>query len=99
VGKVEFIKDDDPKCVLCEYVITTLAQRIKNNATEEEIKEELDRVCERMPKSVTKKCEEFVAEYGDLVISYLIQEMDPVGLCTEIHLCKRAGDCFISVGF
>lgn len=27
-------KGDDPKCVLCEYVITTLAARIKDNATE-----------------------------------------------------------------
>jgi saposin len=79
---------DDPKCVLCEYVISTLALKIKDNSTEEEIKAEVEHICTYLPRTVTKKCEEFVDTYGDLIISYLAQQMDPEQICTELKLCK-----------
>lgn len=84
-------KGDDPKCVLCEYVITTLAARIKDNATEQEIKAELEQICTHLPKTVTKKCTTFVETYGDLILSYLVQEMDPQQVCQELRLCKAPG--------
>jgi len=89
VGEEEELKED-PKCVLCEYVITTIAERVKDNATEAEIKAEVLSICDHLPKTVRKNCRAFVTIYGDEVIQYLISEMNPSEICTELHLCKPA---------
>jgi len=88
---------EDPKCVLCEYVITTLADRIKDNATEAEIKAEVLSICDHLPKTVRKNCRAFVTIYGDEVIQYLISEMNPSEICTELHLCKPTPARLVSV--
>jgi hypothetical protein len=49
-------------------------------------------ICTKMPKTVRAKCKNFVDLYGDLLIQYLAQEMDPQQVCTELRLCSPEGD-------
>lgn len=55
---------------------------------QDEVKEALEKVCKRMPKSVRPDCTKFVDKYADLVISMLAQELDPDEVCRELKLCK-----------
>jgi saposin len=88
-GSAEEVNGEpDTKCVLCEYVISTLASKIKDNSTEEEIKSEVEQVCTYFPKTVRGNCRAFVEMYGDMIIQYLVEEMDPDAICTELKLCK-----------
>jgi saposin len=75
------------KCVICEFFVEQLLQRLGNNATEEEIKEEVEHACEYLPKTVRKPCENLVETYGDMIIQYLTNSADPQQLCTELGLC------------
>jgi len=73
---------------MCEFVITTLDQRLNDNATEEEIKEEVEHICTYLPKTVKDKCKAFVIMYGEQLIQYLSQEIDPVEICGKLGLCQ-----------
>ena len=45
-------------------------------------------MCVRLPGDLGAQCEAFVKEYGDLVLSLLVQELDPNNICTAIKLCS-----------
>lgn len=76
-------------CELCESVMTYLKKVLKDPKTEEEIKQALDEVCSILPQSLTKQCQDFVNEYTDLIISLLLQEMDPDEVCAAMGLCPK----------
>jgi len=74
-------------CVLCEFIMSQLDGMLKDNSTEEEIKDTVEHVCDYLPKTVRPQCRAFIEEYGDMVITYLAQSLDPQQICTEIKLC------------
>jgi hypothetical protein len=51
--ELEVQNGDDPKCVLCEYVIQMLAERIKDNATEVKKRKYLN-FCKELRKVLPK---------------------------------------------
>lgn len=54
---------------------------------QEEIRDTVEHVCQYLPKTVRPQCRAFVEEYGDMVITYLAQSLDPQQICTELKLC------------
>jgi len=88
ISQMDSVKDGSRKCVMCEFVITTLDSRLKDNATEEEIKEEVEHICSYLPQTVRGKCQTFVETYGEEIIQYLSQEIDPVDICGRLGLCQ-----------
>jgi len=78
-------------CTLCEFVMTQLDSMLKDNSTEEEIRDTVEHVCDYLPKTVKDQCRAFVEEYGDMVINYLSQSLDPKEICTELKLCDATG--------
>lgn len=80
------------QCVLCEYVITYIDQIIGDKHNEEEVKEALEKVCTRFPKSVRHKCTDFVDTYIDTIIDLITHEVSPKQICTELGLCHDSGD-------
>lgn len=75
-------------CVLCEFIMKELDDQVKDKTNEDEIKESLEKICKKMPKSVQADCDKFVDKYTDMVISVLAQELDPSEVCQELKLCK-----------
>jgi len=84
------IEKPNPACPLCEFVITRLDSMLQDNATEEEVKDTVEQICNYMPKTVKSQCREFIDEYGDTIIEYLIQELDPQEICTKLGLCGKS---------
>ena len=80
--------DDPNTCALCEFVITTLDKKLKDNRTEESIKEAMENVCAYMPKSVRKDCTKLVDAYADEIIEMLIAELSPEEVCAALKLCS-----------
>ncbi|XP_046741352.1 prosaposin isoform X2 [Diprion similis] len=74
-------------CALCEYVLHYLQQVITNPTTEEEVKEEIGKVCRKLPKTVQGNCNQFIDVYGDAIVAILAHEIDPSMLCPTLHLC------------
>nr|XP_001503814.1 prosaposin isoform X1 [Equus caballus]XP_008515940.1 PREDICTED: prosaposin isoform X1 [Equus przewalskii] len=90
---VEPIKKDlvqakaDVYCEVCELLVKEVVKLI-DNRTEEEILRTLDKVCSKLPKSLSEECQEVVDTYGSSILSLLLQEASPELVCRLIHLCS-----------
>lgn len=76
-------------CVVCEFILKEIDDQIKDKHNEDEIKTIVHGVCKHMPKSVRQDCDKFIEKYADLVISLLVQELDPDQVCQELKLCDK----------
>lgn len=77
----------DAECDLCKEVVQMVENQLKDKRTEDEIRNALDKVCSYLPSSVATRCQNFVNTYAELLISILIQEMDPSLVCAAINVC------------
>lgn len=85
-GEIE--AKDTPNCVLCEFVMKLLEERINKNVSEAEIEQLLSYVCDHaIPKSVRAQCTGFVANYGKIIASLIINQVSPKNVCKFIGLC------------
>jgi len=78
-------------CEVCEYVVKEVVKLIDNNRTEEEILHALDKVCSKLPTSLSEECQEVVDTYGASILSILLQEASPEIVCSMLHLCSSQG--------
>ncbi|XP_048578655.1 prosaposin isoform X2 [Nematostella vectensis] len=74
-------------CEVCTVVMSYLDDTLKENATEEEIKEALDKVCSYLPSSIKSECTALVDEYSDAIINAIVSGLQPEMVCAEIGLC------------
>ncbi|KAK3744542.1 hypothetical protein RRG08_056678 [Elysia crispata] len=79
--------DAGPQCVICEFVMNELDSILSNNATQEEIKQALENVCNFLPASVKQECDSFVAQYTPELIQLLLQ-VKPSQVCGYLGLCS-----------
>ncbi|XP_045697966.1 prosaposin isoform X1 [Phyllostomus hastatus] len=90
---VEPIKKDlvqakpEVTCELCEYVVKEIVKLIDSNKTEEEIIHAFDKICSKLPTSLSEECQEVVDTYGRSILSILLQEASPELVCNLLHLC------------
>ncbi|XP_076318043.1 prosaposin isoform X18 [Tachypleus tridentatus] len=75
------------QCTLCKQVMAYLDKELEDKPTEEAIKNALEKVCSILPQSLSKECDDFVKEYADLIITLLVQELDPNTVCDALKLC------------
>ena len=80
--------EDPNACALCEFVITMLDRKLKDNRTEESIKEALEGVCQRLPKGVQKDCVRLVDAYSEEIIEMLLADLQPDEVCVALKMCN-----------
>uniref|UniRef100_A0A023G3H6 Putative prosaposin n=1 Tax=Amblyomma triste TaxID=251400 RepID=A0A023G3H6_AMBTT len=83
-------KVSDDKCDLCMVVVKFVYDQIKDEKTEERIKQALDQVCSLLPDSLQQKCVNMVNTYYDMLVNLLLQELVPEQVCQELGLCSSA---------
>ncbi|XP_050459796.1 prosaposin isoform X1 [Cataglyphis hispanica] len=79
---------DDGVCTICEFAMQYIDKVIRKNKTRDEIEKAVHGVCNHLPKTVAKDCNQFVDEYADAVISILADDVSPKEACTLLGLCK-----------
>ncbi|XP_012523993.1 prosaposin [Monomorium pharaonis] len=79
---------DDSVCIICEFAMQYIDKTIGNNKTRAKIEKAVHGVCNYLPKTVAKECNEFVDEYADALISVLAEDVTPKEACTVLGLCK-----------
>lgn len=80
---------EDNKCILCEYVITTLDGMIEDKTNKKQIEDALESICSYLPGSIGKQCDTFVETYTDMIIDMLVKDVSPELICTNLGLCKK----------
>ncbi|XP_028169067.1 uncharacterized protein LOC114359035 isoform X2 [Ostrinia furnacalis] len=76
-------------CSFCQYFLHYLQVELSDSRTEDEIKEAVNKACDRLPKSIDGECRTFVTNYGPAVIALLVQEIDPASVCPALGLCEQ----------
>eukprot|EP00761_Pharyngomonas_kirbyi_P011302 gb/GECH01011327.1/.p1 GENE.gb/GECH01011327.1/~~gb/GECH01011327.1/.p1 ORF type:complete len:398 (+),score=74.98 gb/GECH01011327.1/:1-1194(+) len=76
------------ECAVCEYLLSYLENMVDSSTTIDEI----DKVCDILPSSVSKSCHEIVETYGPQILDYLVNKYPADKVCGMISLCKSAQD-------
>lgn len=79
---------DDGVCTICEFAMQYIDKVIRKNKTRDEIEKAVHGVCNHLPKTVAKDCNQFVDEYADALISILAEDVSPKEACTLLGLCQ-----------
>jgi len=79
---------DNSVCVVCKYVMQSIAKEIGNNKTRNGIEKVVRGVCNHLRTTAAKYCFEFVDNYVDAIIN-MISEV----VSTPKESCARLGYC------
>ncbi|XP_078220955.1 prosaposin-like [Callithrix jacchus] len=78
----------DVYCEVCEFLVKEVTKLIDNNKTEKEILDALDKMCAKLPKSLSEECQEVVDTYSSSILSILLQEVSAEVVCSMLRLCS-----------
>lgn len=76
-------------CTLCEYFLHFVQDALASPKNEENIKQSVLSMCQKVKKSFQSDCQSFVDMYADAVIAMIIQDIDPSQVCPKLALCTR----------
>ncbi|NWI98954.1 SAP protein, partial [Crypturellus undulatus] len=79
-----------PLCDVCQVVVRTAESLLENNVTEEQLVNDIEKVCYLLPHSVIGQCKDFVDSYGKAVVIMLLEATDPQAICTLLRFCPKA---------
>lgn len=81
-----------PTCTFCKAFIKEMFKFLKDNRTEESVRNGLDRICKIVYRDQNKleECESIVAAYTKQLVELLVDETDPELICMIIEECTYA---------
>lgn len=89
--KVHIVKSrSGAECDICISVVQFVYSELKDNATEEEIKQLLDKACSLLPGSSKQKCIDMVNNYLDMLVALIIQQLSPNEICQTLGFCPSS---------
>ena len=70
---------------MCEFAMSIIDQRLTNPDTVDNLERVIQFMCSYLPGTIADKCEEFVDQYGQLVIDAIVHdELEPAQVCGQL---------------
>ena len=87
--QVSVSSSGDVQCEFCEKVIQHWIDTWTANTTQDEFKQVLEALCNKMAKADRRQhCLHIVDDYYIPIFNYILHELDPKMLCTLAGLCN-----------
>ncbi|XP_073726061.1 saposin-C isoform X8 [Misgurnus anguillicaudatus] len=74
-------------CWTCKWTLKKVKNKISNNTTADEIKNQLTSVCDQIG-FLKRACQDFVKKYASVLVEELSTSDDPATICKNIGVCK-----------
>jgi saposin len=74
-------------CIICQYIVHELENILKNNKSEEAVKEALEEICTIVPKSIQQQCTSLISTYSEYIVQLILDLGDPHKVCQLLKLC------------
>ncbi|GAB0091970.1 uncharacterized protein DMENIID0001_068940 [Sergentomyia squamirostris] len=78
---------DKPTCPLCLLAVKNVQEAIKSDNSVENIKKNLEKLCNHLPQKLMPECKDFVETYSAELIQMLIDDFSAEEICVNLHLC------------
>ncbi|NXX54077.1 SAP protein, partial [Scopus umbretta] len=85
-------EETTPLCEMCQFAVKAAESLLENNMTEEQLVNDIEKVCYMLPHSIIGQCKDFVDSYGKAVVIMLLEATDPAAICTMLRCCPRSED-------
>ena len=82
--------DNGQLCTMCEYLLHIIQETLATPAADEEIRNAVEGICNKLPNSIHGQCRNFIDMYGDALIALLIQGLDPRSICPKMQMCPAS---------
>jgi len=76
-------------CALCELIGKKIVEKLTNNATEEEVVQEMEQVCHILPSTYEQTCMDYVDEFGKMFYEAFLETADVHEMCVLLGLCSE----------
>ena len=86
---VQTIENSNSTCILCEYVMNALSDYLHQQSTEEEIEENLQKICTQFPSVLQNQCRDYIENYSPTIIALLLNEFNLSTVCQRLNLCTQ----------
>lgn len=73
-------------CILCEMIVARMDKDLEKPATQEQVKQYLDHICDVLPSSIKNECVGFINTYSTLILQ-AFESIPPKKICEEIKAC------------
>lgn len=70
--------------------MSQIEKEIGDQKNEDNIKRIVHGICNHLPKTVGKECNDFVTKYADVIIKLLISTLEPSEICSMLALCQTS---------
>lgn len=85
----KYVTLQKPACGFCKTLVKEMFNFLRDNRTEESVRDSLDKVCDLIfkDKSRNQQCNHFVATYSKELVEILVDETDPELICMLLGQC------------
>ncbi|NWX92286.1 SAP protein, partial [Nothoprocta ornata] len=76
-------------CDVCQAAVKAAESLLETNGTEAQLVDDMEKVCDLLPRGVVGQCRDFVDSYGKAVLVMLLQATDPQAVCALLRCCPK----------
>ncbi|XP_066536220.1 prosaposin [Hoplias malabaricus] len=77
-------------CDVCKMAVRYIDGILEQNATEAEIEQAVEKICNFLPDELKTQCDQLVQQYEPLLVQLLLQTLDPDFVCMKLGACPEA---------